>query len=174
MLTYVVKKANLRIAFVPACFVASYEQMSWSELYTFARRQFVLTRVYMPRLWWLAVLGLGHYVVAFWLGVFVTVYLGISGSSQVWLPAVLPGALMIFSVVKAVTRQIMIAKILPEDRKKLRISALIDICFQPLTSILTFFFVMSAGISRTIVWRGIRYYLRDINHMEIADSSSNQ
>jgi hypothetical protein len=169
-----VKKANLHIAFVPACFVASYEHMSWSELYAFGRRQFVLTRVYMPRLWWLAVLGLGHYIVAFWLGIFVTAYLAVIGSPHVGWAAILPGALLAGSIAKAVTRQVMITKILPEDRKKLRISALIDIFFQPMTSILTFVFVISAGISRTIVWRGIRYYLRDIYHMEIDRSRTNQ
>ncbi len=166
-LTYLVKKAKLPIAFVPACFVASYEQMSWPELYSFARRQFILTRVYMPRLWWLAAAGLGHYLAGFWIGVAVTVSLAVKDSPQASLAAILPAALMVLSMAKAVTRQVMIARILPEDRKKLRVSALIDVFFQPLVSVFTLACVLSAGFTRTILWRGIRYRLIDSSHMEI-------
>ncbi len=61
-LTYAVKKAELEIVFVPSCFVASYEKSSWSEMFSFARRQFIITRVCMPKLWRLAVLGFGHFI----------------------------------------------------------------------------------------------------------------
>ncbi len=171
-LTYLVKKENLPIAFVPACFVASYEGMSWRELFLFARRQFIITRVYMPRLWWLAAAGLGHYLAGFWIGVGVTAYLLRQSSSQASLAAVLPAALWLLSMIKGLTRQVMIAKILPEDRKRLRLSAVIDIFFQPLVSAFTLCCVLAAGFTRKIRWRGICYHLIDADRMEIEANGS--
>ena len=166
-LTRAVKKAGLRIAFVPACFVASYEKTSWADLIAFARRQFIITRIGMPRLWVLAVLGIGHFVVAFWAGLFVTLYLLAADSPQAPYAAVLPLALMVMAILKATARQVMIFKILPENRRPLLVPAIIDIFLQPFLAVFTLVCVLSTSFSRVIVWRGIRYILRDADHTEI-------
>lgn len=50
-LTYAVRKAGRKLAYVPACLVASYEYITWPRLLEFARRQFVITRVCCPLTW---------------------------------------------------------------------------------------------------------------------------
>ena len=50
-LSTAVKKAAMKVAFVPACLVASYESTNWADLFEFGRRQFLITRVYAPRTW---------------------------------------------------------------------------------------------------------------------------
>ena len=144
LLTDRIKKNNLTVYFVPACFVASYEQMSWRQLFSFARRQFVLTKVCNPQ--FLQHSRLAPYV------------------------AILPAALMSASMAKALARQFFIRKILPEDRKKLLAPALLDIFLGPVIAVFSLGCVLSAAGSRTIVWRGIKYHLKDINHTQILDS----
>ncbi len=166
-LTYAVKKAELEIIFVPSCFVASYEKSSWSEVFSFARRQFIITRVCMPKLWKLAVLGFGHFIVAFWLGLFVTLYLWHTTKVYPVYPAILPTALMGLAMFKAVLRQGLIRKILPDEKKALVVPALIDIIAQPILSICTFVIVLSAGVTRTINWRNTRYVIHSVDKTEI-------
>ena len=166
-LTRAVKKADLRIIFVPACFVASYEKTSWADLIAFARRQFIITRVGMPRLWLLAVLGIGHFVIAFWVGLFVTLHLLAADSPQALYAAILPIALLATAILKATVRQVMIFQILPENRRFLLIPAIIDIFLQPFLAAFSLICVLSTSFSRVIVWRGIRYVLHDADHTEI-------
>ena len=170
LLTDRIKKNNLTVYFVPACFVASYEQMSWRQLFSFARRQFVLTKVCNPQLWLLALLGWGHFVLAFWLGLIVSLMLFLQHSRLAPYVAILPAALMSASMAKALARQFFIRKILPEDRKKLLAPALLDIFLGPVIAVFSLGCVLSAAGSRTIVWRGIKYHLKDINHTQILDS----
>jgi len=174
LLTDRVRKAQLDICFVPACFVASYEQMSWRELFSFARRQFIITKVCRPRLLWLALLGWGHFAVAFWLGLIVTIILFCRQSWQAPYAAYLPAALMIAAITRACARQAMIRKILPEDKKNLLIPAFIDIFLGPILSFFGLFCVVTAVGARTITWRGIKYHLRSIDQTDIHPAPDNK
>ena len=166
-LTSMVKAAGLAVTFVPACFVASYEKTTWRDLYSFARRQFILTRVYNKGLWWVALAGWGHYVLGFWGGLFLTVLLGSRGSSQAWGAAVLPLGLYAAGMIKAAARQVMIGKALPEDRRRLLGPAVLDVFFGPFVAAFALATVLGAARSRTIVWRGITYYMKDDSHTRI-------
>jgi len=171
-LAQALKEAGLLVAFAPACFVASHEKTSWSNLVSFARRQFIITRVHMPRLWILALLGLGHFVVAFWIGFFVTLVLYIQDPVNASYAAILPGFLLVSSFLKATARQGMIRKILPEVRKQLVVPALIDIFLQPVLALFTLGCLLSTALTRVIVWRGIRYLLHKGGQVEILTDTS--
>jgi cellulose synthase/poly-beta-1,6-N-acetylglucosamine synthase-like glycosyltransferase len=47
-LSSAVRKEGLKVAFVPAGMIASYEVTTWRRLFEFARRQFIITRIYTP------------------------------------------------------------------------------------------------------------------------------
>jgi ceramide glucosyltransferase len=166
-LTNRVKKAGLTVAFVPACFVASYEQMSWGQMWNFGQRQFILTWFYARRLWWLGVAGFSQYLMGFWTGVGVSCYLWWQGSTQVKYAAILPAFLYIVSMMKASARQIMIRRILPRERRKLLIPAILDLLFQPFTTLWLLICLLSTARSKSMVWRGHRYRLIDADHTEI-------
>jgi ceramide glucosyltransferase len=166
-LTYAIKKAGLVIKFVPACFVASYEKTSWKDLISFTRRQFIITGICRRGLWYLALCGFGHFVLGFWVGLFVSLYLWANGSQQWHLAAILPVALMVLAMAKALSRQIMIRKILAENRDKLLYPGLIDIFTQPVLAVFTLACVLSTVGVRRIVWRGKNYILRGIDQTEI-------
>jgi ceramide glucosyltransferase len=73
-LSYVIKKAGLKIIYVPACLVASYETVTWSELFEFAHRQFLITRVSAPRTWWFGLCGTLYSVLGLWATAALVVY----------------------------------------------------------------------------------------------------
>jgi ceramide glucosyltransferase len=166
-LTRQVKKAGLPIAFVPACFVASYEETTWKQLWDFGRRQFILTWAYYRQLWWLGVAGLGQFIVGFWGGTAVSLYLWRQGSEHAPYAAILPLFLYFCSMIKAAARQIMIGKILHHDRQKLLIPAIIDLLIQPITAILMLTLLLSTACSKSIFWRGHRYDLTNPDRVEI-------
>ena len=63
----------------------------------------------------------------------------------------------------------MIGKIFPADKDKLVVPALLDIIFGPIIALIGLVFVLAAGCSNTIVWRGIKYKLNGIMDIEIED-----
>ena len=166
-LTAAVKRANRRVHFTPACLVASYEQMSWVQLFSFARRQFIITRVYVKHLWNLWILNIGLYLLMFWGSLGFATYLFGVDSPQAWQGMILPAFLMLTSMIKGILRQCLVRKILPEDWPKLRGPALLDVFCQPLLSIFTFVCLMASAGTRKIIWRGVCYELHDTHNMEV-------
>ena len=78
-LSTAVKKVGMKVAFVPACLVASYESTTWPELFEFGRRQFLITRVYAPWTWWFGLLSSLYSVLGIWATAGVAIYAGIIG-----------------------------------------------------------------------------------------------
>jgi cellulose synthase/poly-beta-1,6-N-acetylglucosamine synthase-like glycosyltransferase len=64
--TRAAREARVPIVFVPVCLVPSYGRCTWSELLEFTTRQIIITRVYDPTLWRIALLGQTIFNVAFW------------------------------------------------------------------------------------------------------------
>ncbi|MBN1436411.1 MAG: glycosyltransferase family 2 protein [Sedimentisphaerales bacterium] len=170
-LTRAVKDADLEMIFVPACFVASYETTTFAQMFAFARRQFLITRVCMPQLWHLAFLGLGQFLLGFWIGAIVTIALWAIGSPHAIYAAILPAGLALHSSIKALTRQILIRRILPQDKRQLLRPAIIDIFFGPVLHLFTLTCLIASALSRTVHWRGIRYIFHHLTHTEIQRGS---
>ena len=170
LLTHAVRQGGLPVAFAPACFVASYERTTWRELFAFARRQFVITRICRNRLWWLALLSWGHWVAAFWGGLLITLLLHARQSPHAPYAALLPLGVYGIALLKAAARQVLIRKILSEDRRRLLPAALIDVFLQPLVNGFTLVCLLTSASGRTITWRGIRYLLPDAHHTRVLSS----
>ncbi len=166
-LTRAVWEQKKIVEFVPACFAASYEQMSWNELFRFARRQFLITRVYMPHLWWLALLGLGHYLVGFWGAFVLTIVWAVMDSAYAIVGAVLAFSFLANGMVKAILRQCFIHEVLERDAARLLGPALIDVMAQPVVAILSIFCLLASGLSRKMEWRGRKYVLRGMRDVEV-------
>ena len=158
-LTCAVKKAGLRLAFVPACLVASYESCTFSELFEFARRQFIITRVYKPSIWSFALFGTFYSILGLWAGLALAIYAYSISANHLALYATVPIIFFTAQILSAILRQTMISKLLRDDWPKLKTAAAADILASGLWTILLFFFILSSAFGRTIVWRGIKYRL---------------
>jgi len=158
-LSYAVKKAGKKVAFVPACLVASYESTTWPKLFEFARRQFLVTRIGAPRTWWFGLGSSLFSVLGLWGGAGLAVYAATIGEKNLPLFAAVPVVFLASQLGRAILRQRMISKLLEKDLSKTKAAMAADILFFWLWSLLMLFFILSSALGRTIHWRGIRYKL---------------
>jgi ceramide glucosyltransferase len=153
------KKAGLKVFFVPACFVASYEESNWSSFFEFARRQFLLTRVTSFGTWFFGLMVCLYSVFALWGFTAIAVYLNSTGFSH-WYIFLLAAMLALSGqVFTASLRQKMISEIFPADWPRLKVAAVADILAGPVWALLMLVCIISSSIGRTIQWRGIKYKL---------------
>jgi cellulose synthase/poly-beta-1,6-N-acetylglucosamine synthase-like glycosyltransferase len=154
-----IKKAGLKVTFVPACLVASYQSTTWSKLFEFARRQFLITRVNAPRAWWFGLFGSLYSVLGLWGTAGLAIYAAIIGDKNLPLFVAVPVMFFISQMGRAIVRQTMIRKLLKDDSPKTKAAIVADILFFWAWSILLLFFIISSAFGRTITWRQIRYKL---------------
>jgi cellulose synthase/poly-beta-1,6-N-acetylglucosamine synthase-like glycosyltransferase len=159
-LSCAVKKAGLKVAFVPACLVASYEYTTWPALFEFGRRQFVITRVSAPKTWWLGFSTCLYSVLGLWGGAVSAVYAAMLGLKSLSLFVAVPFVFLVGQLISAALRQRMIGKLLKKDLQRMRAAAAADILLSWLWSLLLLSLIISSAFGRTIVWRGIRYRLQ--------------
>ncbi len=158
-LTTALKRQHLRIAYVPACLVATYHQCDWKQLFEFGRRQFLITRIYRPNIWWFGLLGSFYTIAGQWLPlafIFLTPSLQ---SKTVFLLSAISITFFACEFIRAILRQIMAFIILKDDRNKLPAASFIDFVFCWLWTIFNFILIASSAFGNTVRWRGISYKL---------------
>lgn len=158
-LTYAVKKAGMKLAFVPACLVASYQSTTWRKLFEFSRRQFLITRVCRPSTWLFGLSSALYSVLCLWATAALAVYAAMIADQNLPLFIAVPIIFLLCQAARAILRQKMIAKLLKQHRHEMRFARTADIFFSWLWSLLLLFLIISSAFGRTIVWRGIRYKL---------------
>jgi len=178
-LSFSVKKAGKKVVFVPACLVASYESTTWSELFEFGRRQFLITRINTPGTWWFGLSSSLYSILGLWGGAALAIYAAVKSSiinHQLSILVAVPILFFSAQFIRAVLRQKMAGKLLKYERclsavasakaeassiehRALKAATLADILFFWLWSPLLLLFIISSAFGRTICWRGIRYKL---------------
>jgi ceramide glucosyltransferase len=167
-LSRVVKKAGLKVAFVPACLVASYQSVNWRELFEFGRRQLLITRINKPSTWWFGLLSSSISVLGLWVGAGIAIYtilenpqMQVLGAEFSALPVcvAVPVSFFVIQLLNAILRQKMANKLLQTERLRLNYATVADISAFGLWSLLLLFLTISSAFGRTIRWRGIRYKL---------------
>ncbi len=157
-LTRAVNAGGFRIAFVPECLVPSFVQFNARSLFEFTARQFIITRVYAPKLWLTA--GIAHflYCAAVLMGLFLWLSAWSAGlpSLQFRIMALIPPALC---ALRGVQRLMAIVEVLPEERAALLSYSWGWTVLAPLVPFLSLYNSIVPIFRRQIVWRGRRYYL---------------
>lgn len=166
-LSQAVKKAGMIVTFVPGCLAASCEFTTWSGLYEFCRRQFLITRVYAPMTWWLGLLSSLGSVVGFWGTAALACYAwAISADYRLFYTAV-PVLFFLGQLIRGILRQAMIVRLLREHAPSAKPAIIADVLGFWFWSVLQLTFVMASAFGRTIRWRGIRYRLVSPTQTEI-------
>ncbi|MHC4488191.1 MAG: glycosyltransferase [Planctomycetota bacterium] len=158
-LSSAVKKAGLKIAYVPSCLVASYESATWGGLLGFARRQFLITRISAPRIWWFALCGSLYSVLTLWGTAALAVYAAVIGEEHLLLFFAVPILFLISQMGQAILRQRMVGTLLTKDHHKMKLAMAADILAFWIWSLLLLFFIVSSAFGKTVCWRGICYKL---------------
>jgi hypothetical protein len=158
-LSCAVKDAHKKVEFVPGCLVATSESTTWAKLFEFGRRQFVITKVYAPKMWSFGLFNAVYSVFGLWGGAALAIYAGITQNHYVWLFTAVPVLFFIAQLTRAILRQSMASKLLAENWPRLKIAAIADITLFWLWSLLMLVLILSSVFGRTICWRGVRYKL---------------
>jgi len=153
------KKAGLKVAFVPACLVASHESTTWRKLFEFSRRQFLITRIYAPKTWWFGLCSCVYSVLGIWGAAGLAIYAAKIQHRNLELFALVPVVFFVNQLGRAILRQTTAKKLLQKEMRAMRAACLADILACWLWSLLLLFFIISSAFGRTIVWRSIRYKL---------------
>ncbi|MDO8303460.1 MAG: glycosyltransferase family 2 protein [Sedimentisphaerales bacterium] len=158
-LSYAVRKAGKRITFVPACLVASHEQTTWRDFFSFARRQFLLTRVAAPGTWWFGLFGGCYSTIGLYGGGAVAVYAYCVANAHWIFFAAVPAVFFAGHLCRSILRQLLIVKLLPEQKAAMKAARRTDIAVGWLLSPVLLATIVSSAFGRRIRWRGITYKL---------------
>jgi cellulose synthase/poly-beta-1,6-N-acetylglucosamine synthase-like glycosyltransferase len=152
-LTHAVRRAGLRVAFVPEGLVGSEGAEDLASVLTWAARQIGITRVYWPLLFRLAA-GSSLCSAAF---LVLAPFLG--GA----LPLSLLFATLGLGMAAGGLRAVAVCRLAPHWRPEVRRLLWAYALMAPLAGLVTAFGVVRALASRRIEWRGRRYYMRSPN-----------
>ena len=166
-LSYMVKKTGRKVVFVPGCLVASYESMDWPGVFEFGRRQFLITRIATPGTWWFGFFSTLFSILGSWVALFLLIGAIAFGQPLKVVYFLLPLVFFSFQAIRAWIRQKMIVKLLPNDAKAMKLTAIADIAGSCIWSWLLFGCIISSAIGRKITWRGITYKLISPTKTEI-------
>jgi len=153
------KKVGMKVAFVPACLVATHESTTWGKLYEFIRRQFLITRIYAPKTWWFGLCSSVYSVLGIWGAAGLAIYAAKIQHPNLDLFISVPVIFFVNQLGRAILRQRTAEKLLEHERRAMRAACLADILACWLWSLLLLFYIISSAFGRTIVWRNIRYTL---------------
>ena len=158
-LSCAVKKAGMKVAFVPACLVASYGATTWRKLFEFGRRQFLITRVSAPKTWWFGLGSSLYSILGIWAAAVLVIYAAVIQHKNLLLFTAVPIVFFLGQLSRAILRQKMASRLLEHEHRAMRAACVADILAFWLCSLLLLFFIISSAFGRTICWRGIRYKL---------------
>jgi len=146
-MTHAVRRAGLRVEFVPSCLVGSRGEVGLMELVSWSARQITITRVYWPALF--AVAAATHLIY----GAFLALAL-VQGAF------VLMGIVLLPGLVGGGLRATAIAELAPQWRGTISRHLWAYFLLVPFTGVLTLLGVLRALWSRRIEWRGKLYEMR--------------
>ena len=155
-LTRALQNNGLRIAFAPECLVPSSPTFNFKSFLEFTNRQLIITRIYAPKLWWVAFIGHLFYCAAILLGIaswFVGSMMGLPSVQFLVLALILP----IFASVRGVLRLVAVLELLPDLREQLLSEGWVWVLLAPLVPFVYLYNSLIAMFTRKITWRGIRY-----------------
>ena len=173
-LSTAVKRARLRVVFEPKCLSASCDSFTWPRLFEFVRRQFIITRVCTPWVWLMSLGASLQYALAFWFGLFFSIWAWHVGHPCLHLIWPVPVILYVTAVVKGVLKRIDICLALPEHAAALKPATWLDIFASPLANLVMLVCILASVLTNTITWRGIHYRLHRPDKTEILHNSQCQ
>jgi ceramide glucosyltransferase len=156
-LSVAVKKAGLKVAFVPACMAPSFEDTTWLKAFEFVRRQFLITKVFSPGTWLFSISSMTASMLATWGTVTVAVYAAVNSLAHLWFFILVPVVSVVSQFVRACMRQYVAGKLLSEQIRYMKLAMASDILLFWVWSIILWLLIVSTSFGRTIRWRGIRY-----------------
>ncbi len=160
-ITQMTRDLNMRLYFPSRAMVATPVDFDRASFFNFAYRQYVITRVYAPRLFAFALANLTLYVAAMFSAV-TALFIGD------WRVAagVIAAVCVADQVRSTFRRRVILAALGNDALQKLRATLCIDRWLTPLWMTLHWLIVLRACFGNILNWRGNRYRLRGPDRVE--------
>jgi ceramide glucosyltransferase len=149
-LTHAVRRAGLKVAFVPEALVGSEGPAGLGAVLSWAARQISITRVYWPALFRLAAVS----------SLCSTAFLFLAPVVDGRLPVALLLAILALGAVSGALRAVALGRLAPRWRAEVRRLLWAYALLSPLVGLVTTLGVLRALGSRRIEWRGRSYVMR--------------
>ncbi len=170
-ITRMCNQLGLIVRYVPRCLAATPVDFTLRSLWTFARRQYLITRIYVPSIFWFS-----FSMVTLWLiGLAAAVSAVIIGLHReaAWQWAAPLGAMIAVFLLNQLRARYRTATIRAafgqEMVERLRTTLLIDRWLTPVWMLLHWLIILSALLGNRFTWRGYRYQLdgpRNVRRLE--------
>ena len=155
-MTHAVRRAGLRVEFVPSCLVGSRGEVGLRELLSWCARQITITRVYWPALF--AVAAATHIIYG--------AFLALALSEGAF---VLTGIVLLPGLIGGGLRAMAIAELAPQWRETISRHLWAYSLLVPFAGVVTLLGVLRALWSRRIEWRGKSYEMRSPTETRVLD-----
>ncbi|MBN1591245.1 MAG: glycosyltransferase [Pirellulales bacterium] len=158
--TTVLRRHGLAVRYEPACMVASPMEGTLREHFQFLRRQYIISRFYVPSLWAGGLVGSLVFNVG-WLSILAMLVWAAAAGSWLVLPSL--GVALAFyglNVVRASIRQDLVSLYVPDCQDQLRRASRFDIWLNPLAGFFNAWVMVASGVGRHIRWRNVTYRLQ--------------
>jgi len=155
-LTRAMQESGLKIRFVPACLIPSYEDATISSLIEFTTRQVTITRVYRPRIWWMGLISHSLFCAVFFGGILFT----LSGAFQqtaLIISASMLSLIYLLGSAKGVLRLVAAREAIGSARNQITKLWWMFCLLWPMVSLLFLYNFLKSATTRRIVWRGVLY-----------------
>ena len=153
------RNSPLETRFDPAAVVGSPLDLSWRDMLSFMRRQYMVARFYTPR-WWALSLASSTLTSLAWLATVGMAAASLApGGPPAWIPVGLGAMLYVASTYRGWVRQDVGRLHFAEQHDRLRWPSRFDVWLSPLVSLANWAALLSSTIGRHIVWRGNCYRL---------------
>jgi len=157
--TRVIRRARLSIEFEPACMVASPADNTLGDMLAFVRRQYVITKCYLPVAWLSTILVVSFANLALLATMAATVWALASRGLPVWIPAATLATLYLASVYRGKVRHDLAKIYFPDLDDQLRSARRFDVWTGPLVGLVSWLALLSSVVGRRITWRGNTYHI---------------
>ena len=167
-LTQAMRDSKLKIHYEPRCLIRSAGKCSWRELFEWSTRQIIITRIYSRKLWRLAFLSQGLFLIVWW-----TAFLcGLVALFQTLLSNVIfdppsyhnllkysciSGLIFVLGVIRGWFRLKTIRHIFPDQQPNITPFWWGYTLLFPLVSTLTGLNLLVSAFKNQLEWRGVRY-----------------
>ena len=160
---------QLRVYFVARCLVPTPIAMNGREVFTFARRQYLITRIYEPKLFW-AALAISTLFVSGFVSAAAHTLLWISrepmGPTWCWSASVCV-AVFLAHQIRSMHRSRAVCRMFEVSIVRRLVGPLrVDRWLTPVWMTLHWLILLSAAVGRTIEWRGVCYRLDGRDRVE--------
>jgi len=165
-LTRTCRAEGRRVYFVMRCLVASPTAVTWRRLFEFGRRQYLITRIHAPKIWWVGLAATSVYL-AGWVAAIAAAATRTPG----WGWGLAAAALVYLADVGRATRRRAAAREAfdPATFDRLNPAFALDRWATPLTMAVHWLIILSSAVGRTINWAGVRYRMNRPRDVVIVD-----